>query len=163
MLRFRSKSYRYPRWPLVKNTMECAGGMLVGAGILFAPIGHGRWLGLLPIAYCGYQWHFRLQPKWSFVVRMDHEKLQVGSTVYPWSSFDQFHIGQNGESKRYLHLTGRNGLLDIEIKDDLPGFDELAHACFFHVNRIDESDEKRGANGSIQAPGTGKRSHGTGR
>lgn len=135
MTRRHSKSYHYPRWPLVKHTAACALWLLAGAGIVAAPIGHARWLGLLPIAHCGFQWHFRLQPKWSYIVHMDHEKLQVGATAYLWDSFDHFQIERSGDSKRCIHLIGRNGLLDIEIKDDLPGFDELAHTCFFHVNQ----------------------------
>lgn len=129
-----SKSYRYARWPLVKNTTVCVFWILIGVGVLIAPLGQGRWLGLLPIGYGLTRFIFSLRPKWKHVVILDEGKLKVGKRSYDWNQFDLMQIGKN-DSMRIIHLIGQEGNLNIEFKDDLSDFDELAQNCFFHMNR----------------------------
>ena len=129
-----SKSYRYPRWPLVQHTTVCVFWILVGVGILISSFGQGRWFGLLPIGYGLSRWVFSLRPKWKHIVILDEGKLKIGKCSYDWDQFDQMQIERKG-SNRAIRLTGQEGSLDVLIKDDLPGFDELAQDCFFHMNR----------------------------
>lgn len=132
-----SKNYRYKRWSLVKMSAGCLSWLLVGLGIALLPIGLGRWTGLLPGAYSVMRWHFVLYPKWKYVVRLQADKLVIGSKSHLWSQLDQLQFERIGQS-RYLHLSNLDGTLDIEIKDDLPDFDSLAQNCLLYMNRKDE-------------------------
>jgi hypothetical protein len=129
-----SKSYRYARLGLVKNTTLCLLWIVAGMGFLFVPIGHFRWLGLLFVGYGFFLWIFTLSPRWKHVVILDEAKLVIGKQSYDWDQFDLMQIGKSG-STRIIQLIGQKGKLNLEIKDDLPGFDELAKDCFFHMNR----------------------------
>lgn len=135
-----SKSYRYARWPLVKNTTVCVFWLLIGAGILVSPLGDSRWFGLLLVGYGLIRWLFSIRPRWKHVVILNEEKLVIGKRSYDWDKFDQMRI-ERKESRRAIHLTGQNGKLDLLIKDDLPGFEELAQDCFFYMNRkVEKTD-----------------------
>jgi hypothetical protein len=75
-----------------------------------------------------------IRPRWKHVVILDVETLKIGNQSYDWAQFDEFRLDRH-ESKRTIRLIGGDGKLDILIKDDLPGFGELARECFFHMNR----------------------------
>ncbi len=130
----RSNHYHHSRWSLVKHTMACVFWLMVGAGILFTPVGHVRWLGLLPASYGLLRWVFSVRPRWKHVVILDEEKLIIGTRSYDWSQFDEMRLERN-ETTRAINLIGDGGKLDVLIRDDLPDFDELAQNCFFHMNR----------------------------
>ena len=139
-----SKSYHYPRWPLIRQTSECMLWLLVGIMILCMPAGHARWLGLLPLVYCIIQWRFGLLPRWKHVIRLDEKKLMIGSHAYEWNQFDQMRIDR-AESTREIRLVGREGTLNLVIKDDLQEFDELARDCFFYMNQMPQIRRSAGA------------------
>ena len=139
-----SKSYHYPRWPLVHKTTECMLWLLMGILILFIPVGHARWFGLLPVAYCIIQWHFGLRPRWRHIIRLDAKKIMIGARSYEWDQFDQMRIDRK-ESGREIRLIGRDGALNLVIKDDLPDFDELARDCFFYMNQKPQISRPDGA------------------
>ena len=130
----RSNCYHHSRWSLVKHTISCVFWLLVGAGFLFAPIGYSRWLGLLPASYGLLRWIFSVRPRWKHVVILNEEKLTIGNRSYEWSQFDEMRLERN-ESNRSVKLIGNDGNLNVLIKDELPGFDELAQDCFFRMNR----------------------------
>ncbi|MDF7824381.1 hypothetical protein P4B35_10190 [Pontiellaceae bacterium B12227] len=134
MIQFHSKRYHHPRWPLVKNTISCALWILIGSGISISPIGHFRWIGLAPLAYGFGRWIFSTRPRWKHVVILNESQLKIGDRHYDWNRFDEMRLDRTASS-RTIHLTGNDGKLDILIKDDLPGFDELARDCFYHMNR----------------------------
>lgn len=129
-----SNRYHHSRWSLVKNTTTCVFWLVVGAGILFFPIGKIRWVGLMPVGYGLLRWSFSIRPRWKHVVILDEEKLVIGKRSYDWSQFDEMRLERN-ESARAVNLIGDGGNLDVLIKDDLPDFDKLAQNCFFHMNR----------------------------
>lgn len=132
---FHSKSYRYPRWPLVKNTIGCLLWVILGTGISVAPVGYFRWTGLLPIGYGVLRWHLHILQKWQYVIRPQADALMIGSNAHLWNTFDQLQIERSG-SERNLRLISSEGKSnDVVIHDDIPGFDELAQACFFHINQ----------------------------
>lgn len=138
---FHSKSYRYPRWPLVKNTTACVLWVFLGIGTAAAPVGYFRWVGLAPIFYGVLRWQLRILPKWQYVIRPQADALMVGSSFHLWSTFDQLQIERTG-SERNLRLISSEGKVhDVVIRDDIPGFDELAQACFFHINQKPKSCE----------------------
>jgi len=58
----------------------------------------------------------------------------IGSRAYEWNQFDQMRIDRK-ELSREIRLVGREGTLNLVIKDDLPDFDELARDCFFYMNQ----------------------------
>ena len=62
----------------------------------------------------------------------------IGSRTYEWNQFDQMRIDRK-ELSREIRLVGREGTLNLVIKDDLPDFDELARDCFFYMNQNIES------------------------
>lgn len=130
----RSNHYHHSRWSLVKNTTICVFWLVVGAGIILAPVGRVRWLGLLPASYGLLRWILSVHPRWKHVVILDEENLIIGKCSYDWSQFDEMRLERN-ESSRAINLIGDSGTLNVLIKDDLPDFDELAQDCFFHMNR----------------------------
>lgn len=135
-----SNHYHHPRWPLVQHTISCAAWSLVGTGILLAPVGHLSWAGLLPLAYGFGRWIFSVRPRWKHVIILEEDQLRTGGRSYDWNRFDRMEIERN-DTHRSIRLTGESGKLDILIKDDLPGFDELSSGCFYHMNRtIEPSD-----------------------
>ena len=138
MISFHSKSYHHPRWPLVKNTISCTFWFLIGMGILMSPVGHFRWVGLAPFSYGLGCWFFSIRPRWKHVIILDEGKLKIGDRSYDWEQFNRMEI-ERKDSHRSIRLTGEDSKLDIRIKDDLPGFDELAQDCFYHMNRNPES------------------------
>ena len=68
----------------------------------------------------------------------------IGSRAYEWNQFDQMRIDRK-ELSREIRLVGREGTLNLVIKDDLPDFDELARDCFFYMNQKPQVSRPDGA------------------
>lgn len=140
MIPFHSKRYHHPRWPLVKNTISCALWILIGTGILVSPIGLFRWIGLALLAHGFGRWIFSIRPRWKHVIFLEEGKLKIGDQSYEWDQFERMEI-ERKESHRSIRLTGEDDKIDIRIKDDLSGFDELSSGCFYHINRAVNSEK----------------------
>lgn len=142
MSRYRSKPYRYSRWPLIKQTTGCILGLIPGIIFLILPLGPGRLIGLFPIAVSIFQWQFKLHPQWKYVIKPEMDGISIGSRFYPWNELIQLQIKRNG-NQRQLYLGSHLNAQEILIKDDLPRFDELVQECFLYMNQQSEKAPKR--------------------
>ena len=91
-------------------------------------------MGLVPVLYGLIRLCFFIRPRWKHVIVAEKSCLKVGRQSYEWKQFNSILL-ERKESGRSIHLVGDDGKLDVVIRDNLPGFDDLAQECFSCMSR----------------------------
>jgi len=132
--------YHYPRWPLIKKTFQCIYWWITGIIIVNLPIGYWKWLGAILILTGLAIWHFKVHKKWSYIIQLNEESIQIGALSYPWDQMKHIAVERIGE-RRVLHLQGniKNSTYHLHIRDGLVHFDQLAEECLANFNYATQS------------------------
>lgn len=132
--------FHLPRRPLIRKTLKCVYTVFAGLLIIILfPQNYLKPIGILPIIAGLAYWHYLLLPKWNYVVEVTRERLQIANNSYFWKTLQSLKLGRQG-SRRSLHLVfvENRRRYEVTLRDDILGFEQLAHECFWHANDFPE-------------------------